>query len=42
MVGETAHEVVGIAMFGLFILHHTLNFGGQKLCSRASMTSVVL
>ena len=27
IVGETAHEVIGIAMFGLFILHHILNFG---------------
>lgn len=26
IVGETAHEVIGIAMFGLFILHHILNF----------------
>ena len=42
IVGETAHEVIGIAMFGLFILHHILNFDGQKLCSSASMTSVVL
>lgn len=30
LVGETAHEVVGIAMFGLFILHHALNFGWTK------------
>ena len=30
LVGETAHEVVGVAMFGLFILHHALNFGWIK------------
>lgn len=27
IVGETAHEVIGTAMFCLFILHHILNFG---------------
>ena len=30
IVGETAHEVIGVAMFGLFILHHILNFGWIK------------
>lgn len=30
IVGETAHEVIGIAMFGLFILHHILNLGWIK------------
>ncbi|WP_050793331.1 DUF4405 domain-containing protein [Ruminococcus albus] len=30
IVGETAHEVIGIAMFCLFILHHILNFGWIK------------
>lgn len=30
IAGETAHEVIGIAMFGLFILHHILNFGWIK------------
>ena len=30
IVGETAHEIVGIAMFALFILHHILNFGWTK------------
>lgn len=30
IVGETAHEVTGIAMFVLFILHHILNFGWIK------------
>jgi len=30
IVGETAHEVNGIAMFVLFILHHILNFGWIK------------
>ena len=30
IVGEKAHEVIGIAMFGLFILHHILNFGWIK------------
>ena len=30
IVGETAHEVIGMAMFGLFILHHILNFGWIK------------
>lgn len=30
IVGETAHEVIGIAMFCLFILHHILNFGWLK------------
>ena len=26
IVGETAHEVIGVAMFSLFIVHHILNF----------------
>lgn len=26
IVGETAHEVIGVAVFCLFILHHILNF----------------
>ena len=30
IVGETAHEIVGIAMFALFVLHHILNFGWIK------------
>ena len=30
IVGETAHEVIGIAMFCLFIAHHILNFGWIK------------
>lgn len=30
IVGETAHEIIGIAMFALFILHHILNFGWTK------------
>ena len=30
IVGETAHEVIGIAMLGMFILHHILNFGWIK------------
>lgn len=25
LVGETAHEWLGVAMFGLFLLHHGLN-----------------
>lgn len=27
IVGETAHEVIGIVMFCLFLAHHILNFG---------------
>ena len=27
IVGETAHEIIGVTMFALFILHHILNFG---------------
>ena len=30
IVGETAHEIIGVAMFCLFILHHILNFGWIK------------
>lgn len=30
IVGETAHEVIGITMFGMFILHHILNLGWIK------------
>ena len=30
IVGETAHEIIGVAMFALFILHHILNFGWTK------------
>lgn len=30
IVGETAHEIIGVTMFALFILHHILNFGWIK------------
>ena len=30
IVGEKAHEIVGTAMFTLFIVHHILNFGWTK------------
>lgn len=30
LVGETAHEVIGVVMFCLFIAHHILNFGWIK------------
>ena len=30
IVGETAHEIFGVAMFALYILHHILNFGWIK------------
>ena len=30
IVGETAHEIIGVALFALFILHHILNFGWIK------------
>ena len=30
IVGETAHEVIGVMMFCLFIAHHILNFGWIK------------
>ena len=30
IVGETAHEIIGVAMFCLFILHHILNIGWIK------------
>ena len=30
LVGETAHEIIGIAMFCLFIAHHILNIGWIK------------
>ena len=30
IVGETAHEVIGVTMFCLFIAHHILNFGWIK------------
>ena len=30
IVGETEHEVIGVAMFCLFIAHHILNFGWIK------------
>jgi len=30
IVCETAHEIIGVAMFALFILHHILNFGWIK------------
>ena len=30
IVGETAHEIIGTAMFCLFIAHHILNFGWIK------------
>lgn len=30
IVGETAHEIVGVTMFCLFILHHILNIGWIK------------
>ena len=30
IVGETAHEIIGVTMFCLFIAHHILNFGWLK------------
>jgi hypothetical protein len=30
VVGETTHEIIGVVMFVLFILHHILNFGWTK------------
>ncbi|MBR5088037.1 MAG: DUF4405 domain-containing protein [Ruminiclostridium sp.] len=30
LITETAHEIVGLVMFALFILHHILNFGWTK------------
>ena len=30
LVGETAHEIIGVAMFCLFIAHHILNIGWIK------------
>jgi hypothetical protein len=30
IAGETAHEIIGVTMFALFILHHILNFSWIK------------
>ena len=30
LIGETVHEVLGIAMFTLFVIHHVLNAGWYK------------
>ncbi len=30
MIGQTAHEWLGIAIFALFVLHHILNYGFYK------------
>ena len=30
LLGSTAHEVVGVAMFVLFVVHHALNINWAK------------
>lgn len=32
LVGEAAHEWIGMGMFALFVAHHVLNADGFKLC----------
>lgn len=38
LVGEFAHEVIGVTMFVLFIAHHVLNFGWAKSLFKGKYT----
>ena len=38
LVGEFAHEIIGIVMFLLFIAHHLLNFGWMKSLFKGKYT----
>lgn len=38
LVGETAHEIIGTAMFGCFIAHHILNIGWFKALFKGRYT----
>lgn len=38
LVGEFAHEIIGIIMFALFIAHHALNFGWIKSLFKGKYT----
>lgn len=38
LVGETAHEWLGVAMFGLFLLHHGLNGHWQHNLTKGRYT----
>lgn len=35
LIGSTVHEIVGIVMFVLFIVHHILNIHWANHCSKA-------
>lgn len=38
LVGETAHEIIGVTMFCLFIAHHFFNIGWIKSLSKGKYT----
>lgn len=35
LLGSTAHEVVGVVMFVLFVIHHALNINWAKHLAKA-------
>ena len=40
LLGSTAHEVVGVAMFLLFVVHHALNINWAKHLAKGRQTPI--
>ena len=40
LLGSTAHEVVGVAMFVLFVVHHALNINWAKHLAKGRQTPI--
>ena len=40
LLGSTAHEVVGVAMFVLFVVHHALNINWAKHLTKGRQTPI--
>lgn len=40
LLGSTAHEVVGVAMFVLFVVHHALNINLAKHLAKGRQTPI--
>ena len=40
LLGSTAHEVVGVVMFVLFVIHHTLNINWAKHLAKGRQTPI--
>jgi len=40
LLGSTAHEVVGVAIFVLFVVHHALNINWAKHLAKGRQTPI--